>query len=131
PRFNAGNLSAANLTITLNGQSVTGRFQKTALYGGGNAIVGRLENLEEGNNTLKVAGPKGESVTKTLTDFPRSGPIFSDLHQKPFFCQFQSFGLAATGQSECSAATKVDYFYLSAQTNTFLPYDPAAERPAD
>ncbi len=74
--------------ITRNGTDVTGLFEAVA---GGRALVGLVDGLVLGANTLRAA-PNGRGqgrpapVSLTLVNHPISGPIFSGPQQQPFVC---------------------------------------------
>jgi len=119
--------------VTLNGHDVTGAFQPEA---GRRSLLGLVNGLHLGQNTLAVneaAHGKGHrSAELTLTNYPIAGPIFSGPHEQPFVCMTQNFRVpsAATStqtlgsplDSNCSAATRVDYVYrTTAGTYKLLP----------
>src|SRR6185503_6519356 len=95
----------------------------------------------------------------TVVNHPITGPVLYSPHQTPFICETQASGLGEPLDADCSAATKVEYFYRStaapaprenqgdlatadnangfgggrgnAPANPFKPLDPNAPRPAD
>ncbi|MCZ2859830.1 DUF6351 family protein [Blastococcus sp. VKM Ac-2987] len=98
-------------------------------------LVGLVEGLSVGKNTLQVrADGRGNgrpTATMELTNHPITGPVFSGPHQEPFLCETEAFGLGPPLDDDCSAETKVEYFYLSSATEAFEPFDPAGPRPDD
>src|SRR5262249_13437062 len=81
----------SSITLLRNGSDVTGE-----LHADGGSLVGLVDGLELGRNTLvaSASGVRGRpSVSLTLTDFPVSGPIFSGPQQQPFVCKTEQSGL--------------------------------------
>ncbi|MDP3675308.1 MAG: DUF6351 family protein [Novosphingobium sp.] len=119
------------LSISLNGPDITKALHVEQSDGRTIALVG---GLKPGKNLLEV-GERGKARAKLeITVYPRSGPIFSGPHQKPFICQTNEFELPITGgnlgpplDSNCSIETRVDYVYkatdgaLKALPNPSLP----------
>ena len=105
------NLTAKNVTVRLNGKDVTASFKPAA---GSNAVVGLLTDLHVGSNAVE-ASMRGSKATAQLTvvNHPISGPVLYSPHQTPFICETQAVGLGAPLDADCSATTKVDYFYRS------------------
>lgn len=138
-----GNLPAGStLRLTLNGTDITNSF--------GNAVVdghptGLVTGLANGKNTLVAdvmrAGRTDPSATQTITitNYPRSGPMFSGPRETPFFCETQNFTLAsgeklgAALDLDCSIATRVDYVYRTTQATApaFRPLTTLNALPAD
>jgi hypothetical protein len=86
-----------------------------------------------GSNVLS-AGPRstGQTLAKILvTNYPGTGPVFSGPHQTPFVCETDFQGLGPPLDPDCSAPTRVDYYYRSTTTNSFQPFNTAGPRPAD
>ena len=76
---------------------------------------GFITGLRPGSNVLS-AGPRstGQILAKILVfNYPRSGPIFSGPHQTPFVCETDFQGLGPPLDPDCSAPTRVDYYYRS------------------
>lgn len=134
---------AANASVTVNARDVTGAFRPGKVRG---SLVGRIEGLADGRNTLEVR--RGATVRRLdLVNYPRSGPIFSGPHQKPFICETESAGLGPALDANCSARPVTAYFYKPAQPVStpasapgpaattapagFKPYDPASTNAAD
>lgn len=92
--------------------------------GAGGRLLGRIEGLKAGRNVLKVKGG-GESRKLTLVNYPITGPVFSGPHQTPFVCTTQEAGLGAPRDANCSAATKVTYFYKSTEPRLEVRADAA------
>src|SRR5262249_19551004 len=73
------------------------------------------------------------SSTLDLINHPITGPIVSGEHLKPFTCMTSESGLGEPLDADCSARTKVEYFYRSNATaeGSFKPMTAPSERPAD
>jgi hypothetical protein len=118
-------VDAMGLEIVANGRDVTAAFRPGA---DGRRLLGLVEGLLDGANTIEARIPRGPSAALEVTSYPIQGPIISGPHQEPFLCQTEEFTLA-TGQplgppldEDCSVATRVDYVYLSEATGDFEPY---------
>ena len=105
------NLTAKNVTVRLNGKDVTASFKPAAES---KTVVGLLTDLQVGSNAVQ-ASMRGSKATAQLTivNHPISGPVIYSPHQTPFICETQASGLGAPLDADCSANTKVDYFYRS------------------
>lgn len=117
---------ATGVTVLLNGTDIGSSFRAD-----GDSLLGLVEGLKPGSNTLQIGGTRLE-----LTDYPISGPMISGPHEQPFICGTTEANVALTGESlgepldeDCSAPTRVDYVYYST-AGEFKPL-PASERPAD
>jgi hypothetical protein len=129
-----------SLTVTLNGRDVTSGFK---LDNATQTSVGLVEGLRVGANTLN-ARRGSRSARLDLTNHPITGPIVSGPHLTPFICNTVQSGLDEPLDANCSAATKVEYFYKSTAgpapaagataapvPRLLKPYDPTAPRPDD
>ncbi len=140
------NAPPEKFSATLNGEDVTKAFRAGAKQG---SLVGRVEGLRTGKNTLEIKSSKG-SAKLELIDYPISGPVFSGPHQKPFVCQTEQAGLGAALDEDCSVKTVVSYVYKSTEPPPpgagrggrgpggpnalpagFKPFDPSGPRPSD
>lgn len=140
------NAPPEKFSATINGQDVTKAFRPGARQG---LLVGRVEGLRTGKNTLEIKSSKG-SAKLELIDYPITGPVFSGPHQKPFVCQTEQAGLGAPLDEDCSVKTVVSYVYKSTEPPPlgagrggrgpggpnalpagFKPFDPSGPRPAD
>jgi uncharacterized tannase-like protein DUF6351 len=151
------NLTAKNLLVRVNGKDVSGAFK---LAVDSKALIGLVSGLNVGSNAI-VASMRGSKTTVQLTvvNHPITGPVLYSPHQTPFICETQAVGLGAPLDADCSANTKVEYFYRStsvapprenqgdlaaadnangfgggrgnAAANPFKPLDPNGPRPTD
>ncbi|HYL73777.1 MAG TPA: DUF6351 family protein [Bryobacteraceae bacterium] len=116
--------------VKLNGHDIRRAFHEDAARG---SLIGLVEELRNGSNTI-VAKAGSQSATLQLTNHPITGPIVSGEHLKPFVCNTVESGLGAPLDADCSAATKIEYFYHPTETpdGTFKPLpDPHGPRPAN
>src|SRR4051812_45948335 len=115
-----------NVRIAVDGRDVTSAFRPGLEE---RTLLGVVSGLAVGRNTIEMwSNPQGRGralASLAVTNHPITGPVISGPHQTPFVCEAQTFGLTIT-DADCSTNTKVDYFYRSKTTNTFLPFDPAA-----
>ncbi len=122
--------AAQKLQVKVNGRDVSQVFHADAIRG---SMIGLVGGLRAGANTVTVKA--GSATTKLqLVNHPIAGPIVSGDHLKPYFCNTEESGLGKSLDADCSAATKVEYFYRSNETasGSFKPLaDPKGARPAD
>jgi hypothetical protein len=119
------------LSITLNGQDISGVFQPGT---DPDTLLGLVTGLSLGKNVIRVqgngsSGIKDESLE--IINHPITGPVFSGPHQTPFVCETVPLGLGPSLDADCTAPTRVDYFYRSNVSNTFKPYNGSGPRPSD
>ena len=115
--------------VRLNGRNVTSVLGSSP--GGKRQLVGLVEGLEQGANLI-TAHARGmrKPARLALFDTAIQGPLFSGPHQQPFFCRTADNGLGAATDADCSAPSKVDYFYRS-NTGDFKPLADPSVLPAD
>jgi hypothetical protein len=100
-----------SIAVLLNGRDVTAAFRASSAA---NVRVALLRELRVGNNELVATSRGREPAAKlTLVNHPITGPVISGPHQTPFVCETEAFGLEAVAGADCSANTRVDYFYRS------------------
>lgn len=112
-----------SLSVTLNGQDITGAFKAE-----GGKLVGLVANLRVGKNRLE-ARRGGTTARLDITNHPITGPIVSGEHLKPFVCNTVESGLGEPLDANCTAATKIEYFYRAG--SVFKPLPTPRDRPAD
>ncbi len=131
------------VTVRLNGRDVSAAFATDPSDG---RKVGLVGGMADGRNMLTVdltspgaAAPYASSSLE-VTNYPRTGPMFSGPWEKPFACETQNFRLpdgsflGAALDANCSATTRVHYVYRTTATtgDAFRPLAmPAAALPAD
>ena len=131
-------------TVRLNGRSVSSAFHRGEQTG---HLLALLNGLKLGKNELEVRINGAVRSRLELIDHALAGPIFSGAHQEPFICQTLENGLGPSLDADCSARTKVQYYYKSTtavdtdltprrvQTTDLAPgfkaYDPSAMPPID
>jgi len=92
---------------TVNGRDVSAAFHADAARG---SMVGLVDGLQAGKNTLTVKVGK-ETAQLVLVNHPITGPILSGEHIKPYLCNTVESGLGPALDVDCSAATKIEFFY--------------------
>ena len=129
------------LRVMLNGREVTSAFARAS----DGKLTALLSGLQLGKNALvadvQLPGDSFMAATSSLeiTNYPRSGPMFSALQQQPFTCQTYTFLLPASKATlgapldgNCSIATRVDYVYRNtAAKPDFVPLPSLKDLPAD
>ena len=148
------NLTARNLTVRLNGSDVSRSFRLAA---DSRSVVGRVSGLDVGPNAIE-ASMRGQTTAQlTVVNHPITGPVLYSPQQMPFVCETEAHGLGTPLDANCSADTKVEYFYKvdetpapanqapgdlasadnangfrgGAQESPFRPFDPDGPRPAN
>ncbi len=96
------------LSVTVNGRDLTNAFRVTRQ---GGPLLGRINSLTLGKNTLEVRSDGKPVARLDLTNHPITGPIFSGPHQTPFVCQTEEAGLGVALDADCNAKTVVTYVY--------------------
>lgn len=131
-------------TVRLDGREVSTFFHREERTDHLRAL---LSGLKLGKNDLEVRINGAVRGRLELIDHSLNGPIFSGAHQEPFICQTEENGLGPSLDADCSARTKVQYYYRSTAAVEadltprgpqatdlapgFKPYDPSASPPAD
>ena len=111
--------------VDLNGVSVKSAF---AIRDG--RYTGLVTGLANGDNVL-TASAQGTAAQITITNHPITGPVISGPHITPYECRLGENNLTATGDGDCSANDRVEYFY-AARNGTFKPLtNPTGKRPRD
>ncbi len=107
------------LNVRLNGADVSSSFKADPA---GGQMLGVVSGLVNGKNTLTAqvinsSGVAQGNASLDLTNYPRTGPMFSGPQETPFICETESFTLADGSKlgpaldANCSIATRVDYVY--------------------
>lgn len=120
---------AGKIQASLNGRDVSQVFHSDEAR---HSLVGLVEGLRDGGNALVVkAGSK--TATLQLVNHPITGPVLSGEHLSPYVCNTEESGLGKPLDADCSAPTKVEYFYRSTgSSGGFKPLaDPNGQPPAD
>jgi hypothetical protein len=130
---------APNVSVKVNDRDVSAVFHPNAER---KSLTGLVDGLKPGRNTI-VAKAGSQTARLEVTNYPNTGPIVSGDHLTPFVCKTVEAGLGQPLDADCSAKTKVEYFYKSTQPpaaggrgrgatgGAFKPFDPAAPRPDD
>jgi hypothetical protein len=133
------NAAATPVSVTVNGRDVSQVFHPNAER---KSLVGLVEGLTVGRNTI-AAKAGSQSARLEVTNHPITGPILSGEHLKPFVCNTAQSGLGEPLDADCSANTKIEYFYKPSApaapatgrgrgaAATFKPLNPSEPRPSD
>jgi hypothetical protein len=129
----------STMRLLVNGTAMPATFRTDA---DGSQLV-LATGLVEGSNTIAVEAQPGSApfafrVEQQVTNFPRTGPMFSGAWEMPFVCQTDTFRiypggpfLGAATDANCSADTRVDYVYRPAGGTAFVPLPSLTAVPAD
>jgi hypothetical protein len=131
----ARRIALAEVRVAVNGRDVSAAFREETP--GSKTLLGQVTGLRDGDNLLEVQqrgsffGLFKARTLLRLTNFPITGPILSGPQITPYECRTLESGLGAPLDANCSATTRIDYFYRTT-ANAFraLP-DPFGPRPAD
>lgn len=98
---------AGRPAVTADGRDVSAAFQATDRP---NVFRGLVERLAVGRNivTATAGSARGELA---LINHPIEGPITSGPHRAPHVCTTEENGLGKPLDADCSAPSKVEYFY--------------------
>jgi len=130
-------VSLSKVHVYVNGVDVTSAFHANATAG---TLTGLVTGLQVGDNTVQATSEPGRNNTSAelhLTNYPITGPMISGPHLQPFICQTSTFKLpdgTTLGPSldaDCSAATKINYVYMSTVTGNFKPLPSTTSLPTD
>ena len=124
----------STLRVSVNDTDVTEQFSAAE---GEEVLTGLVNGLQEGANEVVALADGGAPATLVLINHPVTGPVFAGPQEQPFVCQTDAFEIYPGGptlgqalDADCSIDTRVDYVYRNLD-KAFLPFDPAAELPAD
>ncbi len=130
----APDVSLDELVVILNGQRVEAPFRSPT---GAGALIGPVDGLQLGENTVSGRGPSGANSSLVVTNWPREGPVVSGPKEQPFICMTERFELPVTGgtpgparDSHCSVVTRVDCVYRTTGAE-FRPLPDPSAHPAD
>ena len=122
------------VSIIVNGEDRTASFSAID----DDTLEGVVDGLNLGDNEVSViANGRSRAAShssKTLTNHPIGGPIFSGPQQEPFFCStpgdYGNAELAGPIDDDCAMETQVSFKYRTTGGG-WADYDPDAPRPAD
>lgn len=119
-RIDSSGIGLGTVRVVLNDVDISAAFTPTH---DGLALEGVVENLHAGSNTLVALDGAGNTRSQiTLRNHPLTGPVMSGPHQQPFVCSTQQAGLGEALDADCSAVTRVSYFYRNL-AGEFHPID--------
>lgn len=130
------NVPVHRVRVAADGVDVTSAFVADSRA---RTLTGVVTGLPEGDSSITTSGPSPRADAElTVTNHPRTGPVFSGPHQQPFVCETATFAVPVIGgtlgqplDQDCSIADRVDYFYRTT-ANAFVPWPSGATAyPAD
>jgi hypothetical protein len=115
----------------LNNAKITSAFKETPA--GSHALQGLVTSLRRGDNTLLVRDERNPSnaAQLVLTNHAITGPILSGPHITPYECRTTQNGLGGPLDAECSAKTKISYYYRSTSKTFKALTTPTGPFPTD
>ena len=123
--------SLPDISVSVNGVDMTDRFHRVPadwLGRESDALLGLVDGLVVGDNTVVVEHAGTPLSSMTVTNYPVTGPIFSGEHLEPYVC-LEDLDLDREGEprrfaigngdfligsaldDDCSLETRVDYLY--------------------
>jgi len=125
----AADTLAGDVQVLVNGGPKPSPFHADE---GRKSLVGLVSGLTVGRNSIAVA-VAGASARLDVTNYPTTGPVFSGAHHTPYPCGTVESGLGEPLDADCSAETKVEYFYRSTAGGraVFRPLGDPTAVPAD
>ena len=121
------NVAADRVAVTLNGRDVRSVFRPGLQP---QTLAGLVVGLNDGSNQIEASAPGQRRVHVTVINHPIAGPVIAGPHQTPFVCETEAFGLGPALDSNCTAKTRVDYFYRVRTAATPQLESPAANSAA-
>jgi hypothetical protein len=124
-------LALTQIGVYLNNTKVTSSFIETPI--GSHVLQGLVKSLRRGDNTLLVRDERNQSNASqlVLTNYAITGPILSGPHITPYECRTTQNGLGNPLDADCSAATKISYYYRSNANSFRVLSRPTGPYPTD
>lgn len=138
-------VDAQSVKVRLGGQDVTERFFRCPTHWPAATsadLCGLVEALPQGSVRLTAAWQaigsfrRGGAAELNLTNHPRSGPLISGPHEKPFICGTTDFVLPSGKKlgppvdEHCGVATRIEYVYRNT-AGALVPWLRERGRPVD
>jgi hypothetical protein len=117
--------------VYLNNVKMTSAFKETPA--GSHVLQALVTSLRRGDNTLLVRDERNQSNASqlVLANHSITGPILSGPHIAPYECRTTQNGLGGPLDADCSAATKISYFYRSTSNSFKALSKPSSPYPTD
>ena len=113
--------------VTVNDRDVTAAFRERVA----GTRVGLVEQLVDGRNVVSATAGSA-SKRLELINHKITGPVLAGPPTSPFVCMTEESGLSKPLDPNCSAPTKVEYFYRARGVNSeFRPLQDTARLPND
>lgn len=128
-RIDSSGIDLSNLRIVLNDRNVSPDLSPSI---DSHSLQGLVEGLHDGTNILLAMDDAGSARAQiTLLNHPITGPIFSGPPVEPFVCTTQDNGLGEALNDDCTAVTRVRYFYNNEEGEFHEIEDITAPYPSD
>jgi hypothetical protein len=124
-------IPVSQVGVYLKNVKITPAFKETPT--GSHVLQALVTSLRRGDNTLMVRDERNQSnaAQLILTNYAIPGPILSGTHIAPYECRTTQNGLGRPLDTNCSAKTKISYYYRST-SNTFKALtNPTGPYPTD
>lgn len=124
-------IPVAQVGVYLNNTKITSAFKETPV--GSRVLQGLATGLRRGDNTLLVRDERNQSNTAqlVLTNHAVTGPILSGTHITPYECRTTQNGLGSPLDADCSAKTRISYYYRSTSKTFKALTTPTGPYPTD
>ncbi len=109
----------ADLAVALNGADITSSFGARP----SGRTMGVVTGMDLGANEVVATLPGGEGARLTIINHPNQGPVFSGPQLTPWVCTTSTNGLGNPIDGQCSAPTKIEYFYQAEGSTSFAAYN--------
>lgn len=123
--------SAAALKVDVDGRDVSSVFAVRA----DGRVTGLVTGLASGSNVISASTSGATAARLTVTNAPRSGPVYSGAQIVPYYCAMPTAvpaagsgataapasnfsGLAGTPDAQCNIATEYKLYYRSTASTT-------------
>ena len=113
--------ATTDFTVTVGERDVTPAFGARE----SGRILGLVDGLALGPNTVTVTLPDGSGATLEVTNHPLGGPIFAGAQVQPWICVTEEQDLGPPLDEKCTAPPQISYQYMPEGGDSFQPYDPA------
>jgi Tannase-like family of unknown function (DUF6351) len=124
-------IPVTQIGVYLNNVKITSTFKETPI--GSHILQGLVTGLRRGDNAVLVRDERNQSNASqlVLTDHAITGPILSGTHITPYECRTTQNGLGGPLDADCSATTKITYYYRSTSGSFKALTRPTGPYPTD
>jgi hypothetical protein len=124
-------IPVTQVAVYLNNVKVNSAFKE--MPAGSHVLQGVATSLRRGDNALLVRDERNQSNSSQLilTNHAITGPVLSGTHITPYECRTTQNGLGGPFDADCSAATKITYYYRSTSNSFKTLTRPTGPYPTD